>query len=951
MRRGPLIVLGLCVVAGGAGAGGWYALRGGDPLQQARTLMQQGDNRGAQLVLRDLVRRRPDLAEAHLRLGLIQLRLGDPIAAEHELREAVSHGADEHAVRPLLAQALAGQNQSAAVLRDYTDAGLDPAQSSDLHIARAIADLQLKHYDQARTEAVAAKAASPASPEAALDLARVELAAGDLPAAARAVDQTLALDPHLYAALSMRARLLARQGKLAEAIAAFDAGFADASSKAVNLAADRLAQANLYLAQGNDAAARQDVEIALKAAPRAPLGNYLLAVLDARAGRWRAADEALNTVGTALDSFPRGNLLLASVKINVGQPQQALDAAERFNTRNPTDLAGVRLLAEVNLAMGRAPAAIRLLAPFAAATPADPGVLAALSQAYAAAGQPADAQAALRRAAAGSQNDPAAMTRIASLALREGNPALGSDVLQAVLTSDQAGPGATPGATPVNAPGTPPAPSRADTAASLVVASLRAGQVDRAASALDALRSAHGDAKQLDLMTGAVRLAQFDLRAARAAFEDARKMDPASPQIVADLARIMLLQGDRDGATTLLRDALAKQPADPVLVAAWVQRTEPGKLADEAIAVVQAAHAAAPDNASFSYLLSELYLQAKQPDKALALANSLPADTPLQLGMRADAERALGHGAEAVAAWQALFAKTPQDIGLRRRVAGFLIADGNYDAAATVINQGLDSHPDDAGLQVDAVALATRKDGLPAGLSRADAFAARSSQLPTLLLKGDLLMASRKFTDAAAAFAQVRSAAGSKPEDAETLTLRQASALLAAGDAAGGAKLLQDWLGAHPESAPAMEMLAEANIVAGRLPEARTRLEAVLQRSPGNTAALNNLAWVLQQQGDYEKSRPLASQAYALAPSAQSADTLGWALFKTDKAADSLILLRQAAEGQSSDPTVQYHYAAALKQAGKVDAAKAVLKPALDASGAFRERADAEALMQSLASP
>ena len=421
MRRGPLILFGLCAVAA-AGGGAWYVSRSGDPLAQARTLMQQGDNRGAQLALRDLVRRRPDLAEAHLRLALIQLRLGDPIAAEHELHEAVSHGADEHAIRPLLAQALAGQNQSAVVLRDYDDTGLNPAQSADLHIARSVAAIQLKQVALARTEAMAAMAAAPTSAEAALGLARVGLAAGDLAGAERAVNQTLVLDPHLYAALSLRARILSQQGKAAEAIAAFDAVFADPSSQRVNLAGDRLAQANLYLAKGDDAAARLDVEAALKTASRSPLGNYLLASLEARATHWRAADDAITAVGTALGYFPRADVLLAVIKMNVGQPQQALDAAERFNAHNPKDLAGVRLLAEVDLLAGRAPAVIRLLAPLAVANQSDPAILTMLSQAYTMAGQPADAQVALRQAAAGNRNDPAMMTRIASLAVREGNP-------------------------------------------------------------------------------------------------------------------------------------------------------------------------------------------------------------------------------------------------------------------------------------------------------------------------------------------------------------------------------------------------------------------------------------------------------------------------------------------------------------------------------------------------
>ena len=961
MRRTPLILIGVAVAATAVAAGGgWYALRTRDPLAQARGLMQQGDFRSAQLVLRDLVRSRPDLAEAHLRLGLVQLRLGDPIAAEHEMREATAHGADEKAIRPLLAQALAGQNKSKEVLSDYTDAGLDPSQSADIHIARSVAATELKQFDVARTEASTAQTLAPSSPYVMLNRARVEAIAGDLDAAGRAADQALALDPHLYPSLALRARILVRQRNVAGAIAAYDALLADPSSKGGNVAGDHLARADLLLGKGDNAAARLDVDAALKDAPRSPLGNYMLSLLNARAGQWRAADEAINTVGARLEAFPRGDILLATVKANVGQPQQALDAAEHFNNHNPKDVTGVKLLANIQLSMGREAAAVRLLTPWAAVAQPDAGILVLLSRAYAATGQTGNAQATLQKAAAG-QKDPAMLARLARTAIGEGNPALGADLLQVALgaplqsASDflSAPPqgGAGGNVVLVNAPDTAaPGPNRADTAAALVVASLRAGQADRAAAALETLRSAKGDPEQLDLLTGAVKLAQFDLQGARTSFETARDRNPASVQAAADLAHVMILQGQPDEAATVLRAGLAKKPAEPILVTEWAELAMSRNAPADAIAVVDAAQTAAPDNANFKAMLAGLYLQTKQPAKALALANALPPDTPMQLSVRADAQRALGKPDEALASWQALLAKTPQDTALRRRIAGFLLADGREDAAAAQLQRGLEARPDDAGLQADTVALVARKDGLAAGLSRADGFAARSTGLPTLLLKGDLLMLNRKFADAAAAYAKVRGMPGISPEDTENLLLRQVSATQAAGDPAAGTKLLQDWLEAHPGSLPVTEKLAENDLVAGRLAVARTRFDAVLAGQPNNAAALNNLAWIEQQGGDFAKSQPLAARAYAAAPTPQAADTLGWALFKTGHAPDSLTLLRVAAVGQPGDPTVQYHYAAALQKAGDTAAAKTVLKPALDA-GPFKERDEAEQLMRSLGGP
>lgn len=945
MRRGPLILAGVCVATAAAAGGGWYAIHSGDPLAQARTLMQQGDYRAAQLSLKDLLRSHPELAEAHVRLGRVQLQLGDPVAAEHELREATARGADEHVVRPILAQALAGERQAELVLRDFDDRGLDASQSADLHIARSMAALLLRQFDVARTEALAAQAAAPRSAEAALVLARAELAAGSLEGGSRAVDQALANDPHYYPALVMRARILAQQGKVQEAIAAFDVLFADPASQTQNLAGDRLAQANLYIAKGDDAAARRDVEAALKAAPRALFGSYLLAVLEVRAKHWRAADDAMAALGPDVEKFPRGNLLLAAVKLNIGQPQQALDAAERFYTRNPKDLAGAKLLATVDVALNRAPAALKLLEPWIGANPPDPGVLALVSQAYAALGQPAQAQDALKQAAALNQSNPAALTLIANLAVNQGNATLGADVLQGVL----AGKSDPNRAIMVNAPGSTPAPSRADTAAALVTASLRAGQIDRADSALQALQAAHGDPKQIDLLTGAVRLSQYDLKGARAALESARTRDPAAADVVADLARVMALQGNSDGAIALLQGALAKRPADPALIGAWLQLAASREPA-AAIPVLEAAHAAAPDDTNLSVLLAGQYLRAKQADKALSLAGTLPANSPVQLSLRADAERQLGHAEQAAALWQTLIDKTPQDAALRRRIIGFLLADKQDATAATMVQQALQAFPVDAGLQAEAVALAMRKGGLPAALSRADAFAAHSTNPGTLVIKGDLLLAEHAYADAAAAFAQARTAEGLAPEGAEVLVIRQASAMTAAGDTAGSTKLLQDWQATHPNATAVTSMLAEHDISGGRLDDANAKFETVLARFPNDPTALNNLGWIAQQKGDYAKSVRLSSRAYAIAPTPQAADTLGWSLFKTGKPQEAAALLGQAAAGDTRDPSIQYHYAAALNGVGKTDAAKTLIK-AVVAAGPFGERADAVQLLQSLGGP
>ena len=64
------------------------------------------------------------------------------------------------------------------------------------------------------------------------------------------------------------------------------------------------------------------------------------------------------------------------------------------------------------------------------------------------------------------------------------------------------------------------------------------------------------------------------------------------------------------------------------------------------------------------------------------------------------------------------------------------------------------------------------------------------------------------------------------------------------------ATLLLNWLGKHPDDVVATEQLAEINIAAGNWDDAARYLELLLKEKPHDPVALNNLAWVYQQQGN-----------------------------------------------------------------------------------------------------
>jgi Flp pilus assembly protein TadD len=185
-----------------------------------------------------------------------------------------------------------------------------------------------------------------------------------------------------------------------------------------------------------------------------------------------------------------------------------------------------------------------------------------------------------------------------------------------------------------------------------------------------------------------------------------------------------------------------------------------------------------------------------------------------------------------------------------------------------------------------------------------------------------------------------------------TLAVRLAGALQAAGKPEDATRGLAAWVAANPGDAVALNLLAQFDLVAGRLPQAEQRLRQVVTLAPENAVALNNLAWVLGEQGEAKlaEARAFAERAYYLSPNVETADTLGWILARSGETRLAVEMLRRAI-GPGSQPGARYHLAHALHQAGERAEALEVLTPALAEGTTFTERAAAERLRATLTSP
>jgi tetratricopeptide (TPR) repeat protein len=336
------------------------------------------------------------LAPAHARLAIVSARLGRVSVAERAAERALALPASdpESALAPELRLETALAGARAARAQDHREAAaglfaavleLDPEHAEAL---AGLGELRLALGDAAGAREVLVRRLSrPASDaDRAVQLTLLAEASeklGESEAALRHYRDALARDPRHEPAHAGLARLLVRDGRSEEAIAALTAWAAlagDGPSRASRL----LQAAELELARpGRAAAAEPLLRDAVAAWPQAPGAFGMLSELLFGQGR---AVEVIALAPQALAAAPsapeRSRVALVTARA-LEQRGSAREAAEHYRiacTENPRASEAALSAARLLRGLGEWRPAADVLAAFLAAAPADAGALTAAVQ-------------------------------------------------------------------------------------------------------------------------------------------------------------------------------------------------------------------------------------------------------------------------------------------------------------------------------------------------------------------------------------------------------------------------------------------------------------------------------------------------------------------------------------------------------------------------------------------
>lgn len=900
------------------------AARAADDLATAHAMITKGDLHGAQVVLRKLLSQDPQNAEAHYWLGRVSFDLGDPVAGETQATAAQARGYDSLPTLRLLGQALLAQAKFDTVLATMRPDGKDTQRDAIIQVLRGYALLGQQKPDAAEAAFADAARLAPNAIEPLLAQSRLALLRNDLATAQTQLDRALTLQPNAPEALLAKAQLLRMRGHPDEAITVLNLLLAShpALPDAVQARLDR---ANLEITQNILGSAKSDIDTVLSVTPGNVPALYLRAAMAAQAKDYAQADAQLARIDLYLDRVPRAWLLTAMVKEQLGQLEQAETAAQRYLAQAPNDIAAHDIAARIQFDKHRPDLVIKTLQPLAASGKADKGTWELLGGAYATTGQAQLALEAYQNALILAPTDVDVQTRLASLRVGIGQPNIAVTDLEHTLAS---------------------APTNPGVSEALFFAALATGDLNATAAALDKIRAVQGDTAVVGHLQGLLKQAQLDITGAQRSFTEVVRKYPEFAPAKISLAHLLAVEGHTEQADKLLGDILARHPASEPALTLLAGDDLQAKRPSDAIALMERARAAEPDNMDLVVRLGDILIRTGGAQKALDLIGKLSGaqrSRPEIISLRANAEVAIGNKDAARATLVTLLAQTPTDLAARELLIGLLLEAGDSEGARNVVKDGIAAMPRTYPLLRAYVMIELKTKGLDAALAMADQLAAQDRGYVTArALRGDVYLAANRTDDAIAAFTAALAVAPAEP-----LLTRLIGAQLRLGRFDDMRTTMQHWLDTHPTDLRVRAELAQVDIATKRLDEAAENLRMVLDERPHDPVALNNLAWIYQQQND-PRALELARQAYVLAPNAQNTDTLGWILTNAGHADLGALLLHQADVESQGAPSTRFHLAVALKNLGQRDEAIRLLTPLAADKRAFPEKADARQLLETL---
>jgi putative PEP-CTERM system TPR-repeat lipoprotein len=482
--------------------------------------------------------------------------------------------------------------------------------------------------------------------------------------------------------------------------------------------------------------------------------------------------------------------------------------------------------------------------------------------------------------------------------------------------------------------------------AALVRTQLELGNPDQALAALARAEPQFAKEPQFHLLRGLSLVTKKDNAGARASYLKAVELAPTSFAAVASLARLEVLEKKPEAARQHLQNLLQKEPKSVEAMTALAQLAEQSGNRDEVLRWLESAVTAQPDQLAPALRLGAAYLGTNQAAKTVELMRKMQVENPSNTALLDLLTRALvvaGDNQGALESASKLVGLAPKSALAQLRLAGVHLALKNENAAAEDLKKAAALAPDYIPTYLMQADLAQNKGDTDKALAILRALQkSHPKSAAGFLAEGDMLMTQKKPAQAVPLYEKAL-----ELMKTPQMLIKLTSALRLSGKVKEADERVAQWRKTQPDDPLTAMYVAEQSITAKQYKQAAEQLEAVLKKLPNNAAALNNLAWVYQQEKD-ARAVPTAEQAYKLTgDNPQVMDTLGYILVEQGKLERGLGLLRKAAGLAPAVGEIRYHLAVGLHKSGDKAGARKELEAAL-AGAQFAQADDARSLLKQL---
>lgn len=891
-------------------------------LQSARKHLEAGQAATASIELKNVARKRDQDGEVRFLLGRALLESGDAAGAEIELERALKLKHSPEQVLPQLARAMLALQKYRQLTDNY---GLtefrENVPTAELKTLIASAYYSQRAVDKAEGANAAALMRVPDYVPALLMQANLTAAGGDRTNAAHMVDDVVARAPDNVQAWTLKGQLHEAAGQRAEAIEAF--------RKALSLKPDSVsahaALMSVYLSPPDLPAAEAQWKAMSAALPNNPQTRFYEAKLAYLHGDLRKVRELTGTLigsGTSNVSLLQ---LAGATEIELKSPAQAEELLTRAMALAPGAAAPRVLLGRAYVASGQYAKAMETVHPLLESGRPPVEALVLMAQAKLMSGDARSADVLFTRAAQ-------VLPRNTGVATAKALANTQRDASEASLGELETLVGQGAGTT---------------AALALVSARLARGEIDRALAAVDELARSQPDQPLPDELRGRIALKQGRVDVARANFERALEKDPTHYAAVAGLAGIDLAQGKTADAQERYRTLLKHDPNHlQALLGLAEIRARDSDGAAEVVKLLSKAIEAHPGNRGPRLMLIDYHLARRDYKSAVAVAqaavNARPG-TPELLERLGQAQIGAGEVQQALITYGRLADVQPQSAVVQLTIAGIHMQVRNLGAAKAAVRRASVLAPDSLQVTRAAVSLAALdKDYVQALALARDLQKRQPDEAAGFMMEGEIEILRN---DPVAAERALRAAVSRKnPGEAA----RRLHLMLLAKDKGEAERFAAGWVSQHRSDAQFLQHLGDRAIAEKHWATAERYYRQVVEYEPRDAQALNNVAWLLMQQGKSGASA-FAERALKVSPNSPALmDTLAMA-YAAEQRFDEAIKLQERAVGAAPEAgAFRLNLAKMYLSAGRTNKAREHLTWLADKGASFAGRAEVQELLAQL---